>query len=284
GYQGLIENNIKILNPKDVGNTIHIGGTILKTARSDEFRSKKGRDKAYNNLIKNNIDGLIILGGDGSLTGANIFYEENNFPLLGIPCTIDNDLYGTDYSIGFASARETIVEAVDKIRDTAASHERIFIVEVMGRESGYLAIESGIAAGAEMILIPEYKTNLNSIVDEIKKINKEKKSLIIVYAEGCKFGSLKKLTKAIKTNIEGSNVRHSILGHIQRGGTAVPSDRILGTILGNKCIEFISKGEMNKMVGLIDNKTILNPIDEILKKKKGINTELYKISRMISNY
>ena len=284
GYQGLIENNINILNPKDVGNTIHIGGTILKTARSDEFRTKKGRDKAYNNLIKNNIDGLIILGGDGSLTGANIFFEENNFPLLGIPCTIDNDLYGTDYSIGFASARETIVEAVDKIRDTAASHERIFIVEVMGRESGYLAIESGIAAGAEMILIPEYKTNLNSIVDEIKKINKEKKSLIIVYAEGCKFGSLKKLTKAIKTNIEGSNVRYSILGHIQRGGTAVPSDRILGTILGNKCIEFISKGEMNKMVGLIDNKTILNPIDEILKKKKGINTELYEISRMISNY
>ena len=284
GYQGLIENNIKILTPIDVGNTIHIGGTILKTARSDEFRTKKGRDKAYNNLIKNNIDGLIILGGDGSLTGANIFFEENNFPLLGIPCTIDNDLYGTDYSIGFASARETIVEAVDKIRDTAASHERIFIVEVMGRDSGYLALESGIAAGAEMILIPEYKTNLNSIVDEIKKINKEKKSLIIIYAEGCKFGSLKKLTKAIKNNIEDSNVRYSILGHIQRGGTAVPSDRILGTILGNKCIEFLFKGEMNKMVGVIDNKTVLHPIDEILKNKRGINKELYDISKMISNY
>ncbi len=284
GYQGLIENNINILTPKDVGNTIHVGGTILKTARSDEFRTKNGRDKAYKNLITNKIDGLIVIGGDGSLTGANIFFKENNFPLIGIPCTIDNDLYGTDYSIGFASARETIVEAVDKIRDTAASHERIFVVEVMGRESGYLALESGIASGAEMILIPEYETDLNSIVKEIKKINKEKKSLIIIYAEGCKFGSLKKLTKNIKDKIEGSNVRYSVLGHVQRGGTAVPSDRILGTILGNKCVEFLLKGEVNKMVGLIDNKTKLNSIDEILKNKKGIDNELYDISKMISNY
>jgi 6-phosphofructokinase 1 len=284
GYQGLIENNINILTPRDVGNIIHIGGTILKTARSDEFRTKNGRDKAYNNLIKNNIDGLIVLGGDGSLTGANIFFKENNFPVIGIPCTIDNDLYGTDYSIGFATARETIVDAVDKIRDTAASHERIFIVEVMGRESGFLALESGIASGAELILIPEYETDLNSIISEIKKINNEKKSLIIIYAEGCKFGSLKKLTKSIKNNIVGSNVRYSVLGHIQRGGTAVPSDRILGTVLGNKSIKYLLDGEVNKMVGLIDNNTIIKPINEILKNKRGINRDLYEISKMISNY
>ena len=157
GYQGLIENNLKILKNKDVGNTIHLGGTILKTARSDYFREKKGRKIAFSNLKNNKIDGLIVLGGDGSLTGAKIFYEEHNFPIIGIPCTIDNDLYGTDYSIGLASARETIVDAVDKIRDTAASHDRFFIVEVMGRDSGFLALESGVAAGAEMIIIPENK-------------------------------------------------------------------------------------------------------------------------------
>ena len=255
GYQGLIENNLKIITNKDVGNTIHIGGTILKTARSDEFRSKKGRDKAYQSLQKNNIDGLIILGGDGSLTGAKIFGDENKFPVIGIPCTIDNDLYGSDYSIGFASARETVVDAVDKIRDTAASHERIFIVEVMGRESGYLALESGIASGAEMILIPENKKEIKDVITDIKKINEEKKSIIIIYAEGCKLGRLDKISKKISKSIQGSNVRYSILGHIQRGGTAVPSDRILGTILGYKSVESILNGEKNKMVGLVENKS-----------------------------
>ena len=284
GYQGLIENNLKIITNKDVGNTIHIGGTILKTARSDEFRSKKGRDKAYQSLQKNNIDGLIILGGDGSLTGAKIFGDENKFPVIGIPCTIDNDLYGSDYSIGFASARETVVDAVDKIRDTAASHERIFIVEVMGRESGYLALESGIASGAEMILIPENKKEIKDVIIDIKKINEEKKSIIIIYAEGCKLGRLDKISKKISKSIPGSNVRYSILGHIQRGGTAVPSDRILGTILGYKSVESILNGEKNKMVGLVENKCLLTPLKEIINKERGINKELMNISKIISNY
>jgi len=284
GYQGLIENNLKIITNKDVGNTIHIGGTILKTARSDEFRSKKGRDKAYQSLQKNNIDGLIILGGDGSLTGAKIFGDENKFPVIGIPCTIDNDLYGSDYSIGFASARETVVDAVDKIRDTAASHERIFIVEVMGRESGYLALESGIASGAEMILIPENKKEIKDVITDIKKINEEKKSIIIIYAEGCKLGRLDKISKKISKSIPGSNVRYSILGHIQRGGTAVPSDRILGTILGYKSVESILNGEKNMMVGLVENKCLLTPLKEIINKERGINKELMNISKIISNY
>ena len=284
GYQGLIENNLKILTNKDVGNTIHIGGTILKTARSDDFRIKKGRDNAYQNLKKNKIDGLIILGGDGSLTGAKIFGDENKFPVIGIPCTIDNDLYGSDYSIGFASARETVVDAVDKIRDTAASHERIFIVEVMGRESGYLALESGIASGAEMILIPENKKEIKDVISDIKKINEEKKSIIIIYAEGCKLGRLDKISKTISKKIPGSNVRYSILGHIQRGGTAVPSDRILGTILGYKSVESILNGEKNMMVGLIENKCLLTPLKEIINKERGINKELMNISKIISNY
>ena len=284
GYQGLIENNIKILTNTDVGNTIHLGGTILKTARSDEFRTKNGRKKAYSNLIKNKIDGLIILGGDGSLTGAKVFYEENNFPIIGIPCTIDNDLYGTDYSIGLASARETIVDAVDKIRDTAASHERFFIVEVMGRESGFLALESGVAAGAEMILIPENNNNIDSIINDILKINEEKKSIIIIYAEGCNLGSANKLANQIKEKIPESKVRYSILGHIQRGGRAVPSDRILGTQLGCKSVNYLLKGEKNKMIGIINNKDNLISFEEMLKNKRGIDNDLLKISNTISNY
>ena len=284
GYSGLIKNNIKIIKPEDVGNTIHVGGTFLKTARSKEFFTREGRKIAYQNLKKNNIDGLIVLGGDGSLTGANIFYKENKLSVIGVPCTIDNDIYGTDYSIGFASARETVVEAIDKIRDTAASHERIFIVEVMGRESGSLALESGIAAGAELILIPEKKYSISDVTKKISKINIEKKSIIVVYAEGCKFGSLKKLSKSIKSKIKDSNVRYSILGHIQRGGTATPSDRILGSILGNQTIECILKNKKNVMVGLVNNKIVLNDLSIVANKKKIIDKDLYELANVISNY
>ena len=284
GFSGLIENNIKKINPRDVGNTIHVGGTILKTARSKKFYTKEGRKIAFKNLQKNDIDGLIILGGDGSLTGANIFYKEYKLPIIGVPCTIDNDIYGSDYSIGFASARETVVEAIDKIRDTAASHERIFIVEVMGRESGYLALESGISAGAELILIPEQKYSMTDVVNKISKINNEKKSIIIVYAEGCKFGSLEKLSKSIKTKIKGSNVRCSILGHIQRGGTATPSDRILGSILGNKSIESLLNGNKNVMVGLVNKKNVINDLELVVKSKNKIDKDLYQLSKIISNY
>ena len=284
GYSGLIKNNIKIIKPEDVGNTIHVGGTFLKTARSKEFFTREGRKIAYQNLKKNNIDGLIVLGGDGSLTGANIFYKENKLSVIGVPCTIDNDIYGTDYSIGFASARETVVEAIDKIRDTAASHERIFIVEVMGRESGSLALESGIAAGAELILIPEKKYSISDVTKKISKINIEKKSIIVVYAEGCKFGSLKKLSKSIKSKIKDSNVRYSILGHIQRGGTATPSDRILGSILGNQTIECILKNKKNVMVGLVNNKLVLNDLNIVANKKNIIDKDLYELANVISNY
>ena len=284
GYQGLIDNNIKILTNKDVGNTIHLGGTILKTARSDQFRKKSGREIAYSNLKKHEIDGLIVLGGDGSLTGAKVFYEEHNFPIIGIPCTIDNDLYGTDYSIGLASARETIVDAVDKIRDTAASHDRFFIVEVMGRESGFLALESGVAAGAEMIIIPEIKKNIDDIVNDIYKINQEKKSIIIIYAEGCNLGSANVLAEKIKNKIPESKVRYSILGHIQRGGRAVPADRILGTQFGCSSVKYLLNGEKNKMLGIVNNKDNLITFDEMLKNKRGIDNILLDISNTISNY
>tara|TARA_Y100000768_G_scaffold387644_1_gene379617 strand:+ start:871 stop:1842 length:972 start_codon:yes stop_codon:yes gene_type:complete len=284
GYKGLINNDFNILTPYDVGNTIHIGGTILKSARSEEFRTKEGRNKAYNNLQLNNIDGLIVLGGDGSLTGANIFFEEFNFKLIGIPCTIDNDIYGTDYSIGFSTARETVVNAIDKIRDTASSHERIFIVEVMGRESGFLALESGVASGAELILLPENKNSMHEVINNIKEINDKKKSVIIVYAEGCKFGTLDELSSNIKNTIENSNVRVSILGHIQRGGIPSPSDRILASVLGYESINKITEGVSNKMIGISDQKPITVDLYDAISKKKEINLSLNKMSDTISKY
>ena len=284
GYKGLINNDFNLLTPYEVGNTIHIGGTILKSARSEEFMTKKGRNKAYNNLQLNNIDGLIVLGGDGSLTGAKIFVEEFSFKVIGIPCTIDNDIYGTDYSIGFSTARETVVNAIDKIRDTASSHERIFIVEVMGRESGFLALESGVASGAELILIPENKNSMQEVIHNIKEINYKKKSVIIVYAEGCKFGTLNELSNNIKNNIKDSNVRVSILGHIQRGGIPSSSDRILGSVLGYESINKITEGVSNKMIGIRDQKPITVDLYDAISKKKEIDLSLNKMSDTISKY
>ena len=284
GYNGLIGNDFKILTPFDVSNTIHIGGTILKSARCDEFRTKEGRKKAHNNLKTNNIDGLIVLGGDGSLTGANIFSNEFNFNVIGIPCTIDNDIFGTDYSIGFATARETVVNSIDKIRDTAASHERIFIVEVMGRESGNLALEAGFASGAELILIPENKNSMEEVINKIQEINSMKKSIIIVYAEGCKFGTLNELSDEINNKIHNSNVRVSILGHIQRGGIPSPSDRILASILGNESINAITSGLTNKMVGVNNQETNLINLKNAISKKRKVNSSLSGISDIISRY
>ena len=284
GYNGLINNDFNIIKPNEVSNTIHIGGTILKSARCDEFRTKKGRKKAHNNLLENNIDGLIVLGGDGSLTGANIFSNEFNFNIIGIPCTIDNDIFGTDYSIGFATARETVVNSIDKIRDTASSHERIFIVEVMGRESGNLALEAGVASGAELILIPENKNSMEEVIKKIQELNIMKKSLIIVYAEGCKFGSLNELSNEINKKIDNSNVRVSILGHIQRGGIPSPSDRILASTLGYESINAITSGLTNKMVGIINQEPTLTDLNNAISTKKKVNLSLSKISDIISKY
>jgi len=284
GYRGLINGNLKILTHLAVGNTIHIGGTFLKTARSDEFRTAKGRQKAFENLKNKNIEGLIVLGGDGSLTGATIFKKEFNFPIIGLPCTIDNDIYGTDFSIGFATARETIVSSIDKIRDTASSHDRIFVIEVMGRNCGSLAIEAGISSGAEMILVPEINLNIDEVIKNLKKICKKKKSVIIVYAEGCSYGPSYEFSKIIENRINGSNVRFSILGHIQRGGIPVPSDRILGSILGYHSVNYLNNGETDKMIGIKNNNINLVPLTKAISKKKSIDLELYNISNLISKH
>ena len=202
----------------------------------------------------------------------------------GIPCTIDNDIFGTDYSIGFATARETVVNSIDKIRDTASSHERIFIVEVMGRESGNLALEAGVASGAELILIPENKNSMEEVIKKIQELNIMKKSLIIVYAEGCKFGSLNELSNEINKKIDNSNVRVSILGHIQRGGIPSPSDRILASTLGYESINAITSGLTNKMVGIINQEPTLIDLNNAISTKKKVNLSLSKISDIISKY
>ena len=282
GYEGLIKNNFINLTANNVGNTIHDGGTLLKSARSKEFYKKEGRKIAYKNLKKNNIDGLIVLGGDGSLTGASIFSDEYNFPIIGIPCTIDNDIYGTDHSLGFATARETIVSAIDKIRDTASSHDRIFIVEVMGRNSGNLALEAGISSGAEMILIPEVNLDIDTVINNISKINKKKKSIIIVYAEGCNYGTAYEFANTIENKIKNSNVRFSILGHVQRGGIPVPSDRILGSILGYKAIKVLLQGKSKKMIGYKNMDYNIISIEDSISKHKSIDTKLYEIAEIIS--
>ena len=282
GYKGLIKNNFIKLTPNNVGNTIHIGGTLLKSARCKEFYKKDGRKVAYKNLKKNNIDGLIVLGGDGSLTGASIFSDEYNFPIIGIPCTIDNDIYGTDHSLGFATARETIVSAIDKIRDTASSHDRIFIIEVMGRNSGNLALEAGISSGAEMILIPEVNLDIDTVINNISKINKKKKSIIIVYAEGCNYGTSYEFANTIENKIKNSNVRYSILGHVQRGGIPVPSDRILGSILGYKAIKVLLQGKSKKMIGYKNMDYNIISIEDSISKHKNIDTKLYEIAEIIS--
>ena len=285
GFKGLLNSKFINLSPESVTNIVHKGGTILKTNRCEEFKQKKYRKVAYNNLIKENIDGLIILGGDGSFKGASIFSKEYKIPIIGIPSTIDNDIYGTDYSIGFNTAVQTIMDSVDKIRDTASSHERIFFIEVMGRNSGHLSIHAGNATGAELIMIPEIKIkNLGFLVKKIKEINIKKKSIIIIYAEGCNLGPIDKITEYVQKKMKNSNVRFSILGHIQRGGSPCEKDRINSSLFGYYSVNEIIKKGKSKMIGIINDKVTFLDLEKSIKTKKEINKNLFKITEIINNY
>ena len=285
GFKGLLNSKFINLSPESVTNIVHKGGTILKTNRCEEFKQKKYRKVAYNNLIKENIDGLIILGGDGSFKGASIFSKEYKIPIIGIPSTIDNDIYGTDYSIGFNTAVQTIMDSVDKIRDTASSHERIFFIEVMGRNSGHLSIHAGNATGAELIMIPEIKIkNLDFLVKKIKEINIKKKSIIIIYAEGCNLGPIDKITMYVQKRMKNSNVRFSILGHIQRGGSPCEKDRINSSLFGYYSVNEIIKKGKSKMIGIINDKITFLDLEKSIKTKKEIDKDLFKITEIINNY
>ena len=284
GYQGLIDNKMESMNARSVKDIINKGGTILKSARCLEFRTTEGRKSAYENLIKNNIDGLVVVGGDGSFTGAMIFQREFSFPVIGIPGTIDNDIQGTRFTLGYHTALNTVIDAIDKIRDTASSHNRLLFVEVMGRDAGHIALNAGIGAGAEEILIPEEDMGLERLLESLKRSEKSgKTSSIVVVAEGDKTGdNVFQIASYIEKNLPYYEVRVSVLGHMQRGGTPSCFDRVLASRMGVFAVESLLEGNSNKMVGIIDETITLTPLKEAIKGKSRINNNLIRVSDILS--
>ena len=282
GFSGMVENDIIKMESRSVANIIQRGGTILKTSRCKEFFTPEGRQTAYNNLKKFGINGLVIIGGDGSFRGAQIFSNEFDIPCVGLPGTIDKDIAGTDFTIGFDTAVNTAVEAIDKIRDTADAHDRLFIIEVMGRDAGYIALHSGIATGAENILIPERKTDIESIIESLQEKEKRKKLVnLIVVAEGEKFGGLE-LAKLIKERMPLLETRVCILGHIQRGGSPTCFDRLIASRMGYSAVESLIEERHNIFVGILNNKMHYIPLDEAVKKKQHISEEWMKILKILA--
>ena len=284
GYQGLIDNEFELMNARSVNNIINKGGTIIRSARCLEFRTPEGRKLAHENLKKAAIDALVVIGGDGSFTGAMIFQEEHNFPVIGIPGTIDNDIFGTRYTLGYDTAINTVVEAIDKIRDTASSHNRLFFVEVMGRDVGHIALNSGIGAGAEEILIPEENLGLPRLLESLKKSEKSgKSSSIVVVAEGDKTGkNVFEIASYVEQNLPYYEVRVSVLGHMQRGGSPSCFDRVLAARMGVFAVGSLLAGKSNVMVGVIDDNMILTPLEKAIKGKSEINENLIKVSDILS--
>ena len=284
GYTGMVENDIFKMESRSVANIIQRGGTILKTSRCKDFFTPEGRKKAYNNLKKHGIDGLVIIGGDGSFRGAQIFSNEYDIPCIGLPGTIDKDIAGTDFTIGFDTAVNTAVEAIDKIRDTADAHDRLFVIEVMGRDAGYIALHSGIATGAENILIPERKTDIEEIIKGLaEKERRHKLVNLIVVAEGDEFGGGDHVAKVIKDRLQGLEVRVCILGHIQRGGSPSCFDRLIASRMGYTAVECLKDGKFNVFVGIVNNRMHYIPLNEAVKKKQRISEEWMKIVKILAS-
>ncbi len=282
GYDGMISGDFQLMERKSVANIIQRGGTILKTARSEEFRTVEGRKKAYEQLVKHNVDAIVAIGGDGTFTGANIFYDEYKVPVIGLPGTIDNDLIGTDFTIGYDTAINTVIDAVDKIRDTAESHDRLFIVEVMGRDSGLIALRSGIGTGAEAILIPETKTDIRALINRLEISRKDKSSKIIIVAEGDDAGGAFEIAKVVKDKFPGIDTRVSILGHIQRGGAPSCMDRVLASRLGVAAVESLMAGRNREMIGVVNGQIHFTPFSNAIKHNPEVNPELLKIVEILS--
>lgn len=283
GYHGLISGDIVPLHSRSVSNIIQRGGTILKSARCKAFYEKEGREKAHYKMQAMGIDALVVIGGDGTFTGARLFGKEYGVPIVGLPGTIDNDLYGTDYTIGYDTAINTVMEAVDKLRDTASSHDRLFIIEVMGRDAGYIALTSGIATGAEMILVPESPTYIDEMVYVLEKDwKKNKTSGIIIVSEGDDSGGAMEVEKEINNRFPEFETRVSILGHIQRGGSPTAMDRVLASRLGNAAIMTLKDGVSGVMVGMVDNKIDLTSFEKSIKHHQQINLDLLDIARVLA--
>ncbi|MGV9003898.1 6-phosphofructokinase [Flavobacterium sp.] len=284
GYQGMIEGDFKEMGARSVNNIINKGGTVLKSARSKEFQTKEGREKANQHLVAAGIDALVVIGGDGSFTGAEIFNAEFGLPVMGIPGTIDNDIFGTSHTLGYDTALNTVVEVIDKIRDTASSHNRLFFVEVMGRDAGHLALNSGIGAGAEEILIPEENLGLERLLESLQKSKASgKSSSIVVIAEGDKIGkNVFELKDYVDENLPEYDVRVSVLGHMQRGGAPSCFDRVLASRFGVKAVESLLEGKSNFMVGLLNDKIALTPLEQAIKGNTEIDRELLRVSEIMS--
>jgi len=283
GYNGLINDDFLKMGPRSVKNIINQGGTILKSARSVEFRTPEGRQKAYDNCVKHGVDALVCIGGDGTFTGAKIFYEESGIRVIGVPGTIDNDIFGTDNTIGYDTALNTAMEAIDKVRDTATSHNRVFFVEVMGRDAGFIALNSGLATGALDILIPEKKDSMEDLFANFRKAEKTgKASSIVVVAEGEKLGSIYDLADQTKKEFPEYDIRVTILGHIQRGGSPSCADRVLASRLGYGAVVGLMEGKTNVMAGMRSNDMVYTPIEDAIKKHNEINKDLLLISEILA--
>jgi 6-phosphofructokinase 1 len=284
GYQGMIEGDYIAMGPRSVHNIINKGGTLLKSARSKEFMTVEGRKKAHDELVKAGVDGLVVIGGDGSFTGAEIFNKEYNFPVMGIPGTIDNDIFGTSHTLGYDTALNTVVDCIDKIRDTASSHNRLFFVEVMGRDAGHIALNAGIGGGAEEILIPEEELGLERLLESLKKSKASgKSSSIVVIAEGDKIGkNVFELKEYVEANLPEYEIRVSVLGHMQRGGAPSCFDRVLASRLGVKAVECLLEGKSNYMVGMLNDVVTITPLLQAIKGETEIDRELLRVAEIMS--
>ena len=284
GYSGIIDDDIIKMESRSVANIIQRGGTILKTARCKEFYDAPGRQRAYENLKKRGIDGLVIIGGDGSFKGALKFSQEFDIPCIGLPGTIDKDIAGSDFTIGFDTAVNTAVEAIDKIRDTADAHDRLFIIEVMGRDAGYIALHSGIATGAENILVPEQKTDFEGIIASLQEKERRRKLVnLIIVAEGEESGGANEVAATIKARLPNIETRVAILGHIQRGGAPTCLDRLIASRMGYHAVECLIEGRHDVFVGIQNNKMNYIPLDKVGKKKGTINDEWMKIVKILAS-
>lgn len=283
GYQGMIEGKIKRLETGDVGNIIQRGGTILKTARSTEFMTPEGRARAYDSLLAFDIDACVAIGGNGTFTGAKFFSAEHNIPFIGVPGTIDNDLYGTDLTIGFDTAINTAMEAADKIRDTAYSHNRLFFVEVMGRHAGFIALHSAIGSGAAGVMIPENQYDIEDLILHLKKAAKRNKPFgIIIVAEGNKQGGAAEIARLVQERIENYDTKVTVIGHLQRGGAPTCIDRVLASRLGYEAVNALIEGRSNVMVGILNNELSFTPFDDAISKNKPVNESLMKMAQILA--
>ena len=283
GLEGLIQDNIEPMDSISVSNIIQKGGTILKSSRSEAFKTEEGRKKAADNLKAHGIDGLVVIGGNGTFRGCQLLSEEQDIPVVGIPGTIDNDLWGTDYTLGYDTAVNTALGAVDRIRDTADSHNRLFFIEVMGRDAGFIALNVGLGGGAEGILIPESESDFNYAVENLRKgWQREKTSSIIIVAEGDEEGGVFDIVKSMKPLIPNFEYRVSILGHIQRGGSPLAMDRVLGSRLGYAAVEGLKDGHNREMVGVVNHEVVFTPFGHCIEQAKAIDPSLIKLAEILS--